>query len=208
MQTAAVSLRSVWSQAPSHFTLVLSAACEARRWRRWSAFKKRRNCRSQGAQRAMRLPAARTPRGPVPRQAPCRGSQQDWARQGQAATLFLSRFCACPRASCFCARGRLSLQSASVCLPLPLSLCAGCRDHHRCRRLRHPSLPSRSHTYLDVRTPQEFDAGHAPGAVNVPVMLQGAPPHRRPGGLLPRPSRGEGDASARARRPPDQGPGG
>lgn len=27
--------------------------------------------------------------------------------------------------------------------------------------------------YLDVRTPQEFDAGHAPGAMNVPIMLQG-----------------------------------
>jgi rhodanese-related sulfurtransferase len=28
-------------------------------------------------------------------------------------------------------------------------------------------------TYVDVRTAQEFEAGHPPGAVNVPVMLAG-----------------------------------
>jgi rhodanese-related sulfurtransferase len=28
--------------------------------------------------------------------------------------------------------------------------------------------------YLDVRTPEEFSAGHAPGAYNVPLFLRGA----------------------------------
>lgn len=31
-----------------------------------------------------------------------------------------------------------------------------------------------THAYLDVRTPEEFSAGHSPKAVNVPVMLKGA----------------------------------
>jgi rhodanese-related sulfurtransferase len=35
--------------------------------------------------------------------------------------------------------------------------------------------------FLDVRTPEEFAAGHPPGAVNVPVMLAGA------GGMSPNP---------------------
>jgi rhodanese-related sulfurtransferase len=34
-------------------------------------------------------------------------------------------------------------------------------------------------TYVDVRTPGEFAAGHPPGAVNVPLMLAGA------GGMVP-----------------------
>lgn len=29
------------------------------------------------------------------------------------------------------------------------------------------------YTYLDVRTPEEFLAGHAPGAINVPVLFRG-----------------------------------
>ncbi len=36
-------------------------------------------------------------------------------------------------------------------------------------------------TYVDVRTTQEFEAGHPPGAVNVPVALAG------PGGMTPNP---------------------
>ncbi|KAG5069643.1 hypothetical protein JHK85_002020 [Glycine max] len=28
------------------------------------------------------------------------------------------------------------------------------------------------HRYLDVRTPEEFDAGHAPGAINIPYMFR------------------------------------
>lgn len=38
-----------------------------------------------------------------------------------------------------------------------------------------------SHAYLDVRTPAEFQAGHVPGAVNVPVWLPG------PAGMTPNP---------------------
>jgi rhodanese-related sulfurtransferase len=36
-------------------------------------------------------------------------------------------------------------------------------------------------TYVDVRTVQEFEAGHPPGAVNVPLM------HAGPGGMVPNP---------------------
>jgi len=36
-------------------------------------------------------------------------------------------------------------------------------------------------TYVDVRTTQEFEAGHPPGAVNVPLM------HAGPGGMVPNP---------------------
>ncbi|KHN24869.1 Thiosulfate sulfurtransferase, chloroplastic, partial [Glycine soja] len=28
------------------------------------------------------------------------------------------------------------------------------------------------HQYLDVRTPEEFNAGHAPGAINIPYMFR------------------------------------
>ena len=37
------------------------------------------------------------------------------------------------------------------------------------------------HTYLDVRSIPEFEAGHAPGAVNVPLL------HMGPGGMEPNP---------------------
>jgi len=36
-------------------------------------------------------------------------------------------------------------------------------------------------TYVDVRTTQEFEAGHPPGAANVPIM------HAGPGGMVPNP---------------------
>jgi rhodanese-related sulfurtransferase len=36
-------------------------------------------------------------------------------------------------------------------------------------------------TYVDVRTTQEFEAGHPPGAVNVPIM------HASGGGMTPNP---------------------
>lgn len=39
-------------------------------------------------------------------------------------------------------------------------------------------------TYVDVRTTQEFEAGHPPGAVNVPLM------HAGPGGMTPNPDFG------------------
>lgn len=38
------------------------------------------------------------------------------------------------------------------------------------------------YTYLDVRTPTEFAAGHAPGATNIPVCASG------PSGMSPIPS--------------------
>jgi rhodanese-related sulfurtransferase len=40
----------------------------------------------------------------------------------------------------------------------------------------------RSTPYLDVRTPEEYGGGHAPGAVNVPLMFAGA------GGMSPNPA--------------------
>lgn len=36
-------------------------------------------------------------------------------------------------------------------------------------------------TYLDVRTVEEFEAGHAPGAYNIPLLFRG------PGGMEPNP---------------------
>jgi rhodanese-related sulfurtransferase len=36
-------------------------------------------------------------------------------------------------------------------------------------------------TYVDVRTPQEFEAGHPPGAVNAPIM------QAESGGMVPNP---------------------
>jgi rhodanese-related sulfurtransferase len=36
-------------------------------------------------------------------------------------------------------------------------------------------------TYVDVRTAEEFEAGHPPGAVNVPIA------HAGPGGMVPNP---------------------
>ncbi len=38
-------------------------------------------------------------------------------------------------------------------------------------------------TYVDVRTPEEFEAGHPPGAVNVPIALAAA----GGGGMAPNP---------------------
>lgn len=40
-------------------------------------------------------------------------------------------------------------------------------------------LLDQGYTYVDVRTEPEFEQGHVPGALNVPVMLQG------PGGMQP-----------------------
>ena len=37
----------------------------------------------------------------------------------------------------------------------------------------HALLPAAA-TYLDVRTPREFKEGHAPGALNAPVFVEGA----------------------------------
>lgn len=34
----------------------------------------------------------------------------------------------------------------------------------------HDLIKQQSHLYLDVRTPEEFNSGHCPGAKNVPVM--------------------------------------
>jgi rhodanese-related sulfurtransferase len=41
------------------------------------------------------------------------------------------------------------------------------------------SLLDRGYRYLDVRRPEEYDAGHPAGALNVPVMLSGG------GGMVP-----------------------
>ncbi|XP_028777269.1 thiosulfate sulfurtransferase 16, chloroplastic-like [Neltuma alba] len=38
-------------------------------------------------------------------------------------------------------------------------------------RVAHELLLA-GHRYLDVRTPEEFNAGHAPGAINVPYMYR------------------------------------
>ncbi|KAK7269609.1 hypothetical protein RIF29_22342 [Crotalaria pallida] len=38
-------------------------------------------------------------------------------------------------------------------------------------RVAHDLLLA-GHKYLDVRTPEEFDAGHAPDAVNIPYMFR------------------------------------
>ncbi|XVF15983.1 hypothetical protein REPUB_Repub09cG0203000 [Reevesia pubescens] len=38
-------------------------------------------------------------------------------------------------------------------------------------RVAH-ELHQAGHRYLDVRTPEEFSAGHAPGAVNIPYMYK------------------------------------
>lgn len=44
-----------------------------------------------------------------------------------------------------------------------------------------PALLASGHTYLDVRTVEEFEAAHPTGAFNVPVMTRG------PGGMQPNP---------------------
>ncbi|MED6193812.1 hypothetical protein PIB30_022860 [Stylosanthes scabra] len=38
-------------------------------------------------------------------------------------------------------------------------------------RVAHELLLA-GHRYLDVRTPEEFNAGHAPGAINIPYMFR------------------------------------
>ncbi|XVE87496.1 hypothetical protein DITRI_Ditri18aG0122400 [Diplodiscus trichospermus] len=38
-------------------------------------------------------------------------------------------------------------------------------------RVAHELLQA-GHRYLDVRTPEEFSAGHAPGAINIPYMYK------------------------------------
>ncbi|KAI4314697.1 hypothetical protein L6164_027581 [Bauhinia variegata] len=38
-------------------------------------------------------------------------------------------------------------------------------------RVAHELLQA-GHRYLDVRTPEEFNAGHAPGAINIPYMCR------------------------------------
>jgi rhodanese-related sulfurtransferase len=38
----------------------------------------------------------------------------------------------------------------------------------------HARMTDEGFTYLDVRTEEEFEDGHPTGAVNVPVMIQGA----------------------------------
>jgi rhodanese-related sulfurtransferase len=45
----------------------------------------------------------------------------------------------------------------------------------------HARMKDEAFTYVDVRTEDEFEAGHPEGAVNVPVMLAGA------GGMTPNP---------------------
>lgn len=42
-------------------------------------------------------------------------------------------------------------------------------------------LDAGDHLYLDVRSVPEFEAGHAPGALNIPIL------HRGPTGLSPNP---------------------
>ena len=42
-------------------------------------------------------------------------------------------------------------------------------------------LLAKGYTYVDVRTVEEFEQGHVPGACNVPIAFRG------PGGMLPNP---------------------
>ncbi len=46
----------------------------------------------------------------------------------------------------------------------------------------HARMKDEGFTYVDVRTEEEFAAGHPEGAVNVPSMIQG------PSGLVPSPT--------------------
>ena len=41
-------------------------------------------------------------------------------------------------------------------------------------RVAH-ELHQAGHRYLDVRTPEEFSAGHVPGAINIPYMYKVGP---------------------------------
>lgn len=50
---------------------------------------------------------------------------------------------------------------------------AGNYDNCSCHEA-HQLSSSGSHKYLDVRTPQEFEAGHVEGAVNIPIMTTNA----------------------------------
>ena len=52
---------------------------------------------------------------------------------------------------------------------------------------------SQGWTYVDVRTVEEFEAGHPPGAVNVPIALSA------PGGMAPNPDFGRVMAAAFAK---------
>lgn len=38
----------------------------------------------------------------------------------------------------------------------------------------HEKIKNEGYLYLDVRTEEEFNAGHAPGAFNIPVVFRGA----------------------------------
>ncbi|KAF4373816.1 hypothetical protein F8388_007722 [Cannabis sativa] len=60
----------------------------------------------------------------------------------------------CPKATTL----RRNLETTRVPISVPV-------------RVAHELLQA-GHRYLDVRTPEEFSAGHAPGAVNIPYMYR------------------------------------
>ncbi|KAF4350271.1 hypothetical protein F8388_017655 [Cannabis sativa] len=60
----------------------------------------------------------------------------------------------CPKATTL----RRNLEATRVPISVPV-------------RVAHELLQA-GHRYLDVRTPEEFSAGHAPGAVNIPYMYR------------------------------------
>ena len=70
--------------------------------------------------------------------------------------------------------------------------------------LASPKADAKAPFVLDVRTPEEYVAGHVPGAVNIPhdqvaARLAEVPKDKRGGALLPqRPARGHGQRGARA----------
>lgn len=78
----------------------------------------------------------------------------------------------------------LAARPAHVCRPPPPLLRAmtpSVAPDAALRRMQPPPSPARGDAppparYLDVRTPDEFQAGHPPGAVNVPVTLDFANP--------------------------------
>src|SRR5688572_24154590 len=58
---------------------------------------------------------------------------------------------------------------------------------------RAKALLAADAVYLDVRTIPEFEAGHAPGAYNIPLM------HAAPGGMQPNPKFADAVAAAFAK---------
>jgi rhodanese-related sulfurtransferase len=73
--------------------------------------------------------------------------------------------------------GRFSQAPTSPVSSAPrrnIAAAAGAYSNCSCSDAAKMVTADKSHAYLDVRTPAEFQAAHVPGAVNVPVWLPGA----------------------------------